>query len=364
MIEQSQNYEPASIFDNGNNAFDAIRLFAALIVIYSHSYTIAPVPGSAELVASVTGVTHAGELSVVIFFFLSGALITKSLLNTKSDIVSYFKKRILRIYPALIVSSFLSAYFFSWMFGGQDFDQIIASKDSYYYFIKNSIGVWNVHEIPGVYENHPSKALNGSLWSITLELRLYLVLGLLYISGMIKNEKSLVVVFFLIILAIVISPESVPLIGSDHASFGNYAFPVFSCIFLAGGLFYVLEKHFKISIGTIVINSLILALCFGSNSTKFLIFFLTIVLSIWIATRPIVVRHFKIKNDYSYGVYLFGWPSQQIAYSLVAVYSTPHPWQITLVAIPIAVFLAHFSWVYIERACINLGKKNIQYGKR
>src|SRR6516225_268653 len=98
-----------SVFDKGGNAFNFVRLLAAVVVVYSHSYAIAPVPGSAELVARLTGVTHAGELSVAVFFFLSGALITKSLVSG-GGLLEYAAKRILRIYPALIVCCFLSAF--------------------------------------------------------------------------------------------------------------------------------------------------------------------------------------------------------------------------------------------------------------
>lgn len=51
-----------------SNNFNAVRLLAALLVIYAHSYAFT---GQAEWVARKSGVTHAGELSVVVFFFIS-----------------------------------------------------------------------------------------------------------------------------------------------------------------------------------------------------------------------------------------------------------------------------------------------------
>ncbi|WP_375540924.1 acyltransferase family protein [Klebsiella pneumoniae] len=54
----------------------------------------------------IFGSTKLGTLAVIIFFSISGYLITSSFINSKTTI-SYIKKRVLRIFPGLIACSFI-----------------------------------------------------------------------------------------------------------------------------------------------------------------------------------------------------------------------------------------------------------------
>ena len=77
-----------------NNNFNLIRMIAALMVLYSHSYALIGIrePTLFDIVI--------GTLAIHSFFFISGYLITQSLL--KNNIFDYFIRRFLRIYPGLI----------------------------------------------------------------------------------------------------------------------------------------------------------------------------------------------------------------------------------------------------------------------
>lgn len=63
--------------EHRNNCFDIIRLFAAIIVIISHQYSLS---GLTE--PTFLGMTTLGGLGVIIFFAISGFLITKSWVMT------------------------------------------------------------------------------------------------------------------------------------------------------------------------------------------------------------------------------------------------------------------------------------------
>jgi len=132
MIERN-----TSILRQNANNFNIVRLFAALVVIYAHSYALSPQPNGGEFIARWTGVTHAGELSVVIFFFISGALVTKSLVQSK-NISDYLIKCILRIYPALIICCLFVAYIVTWLFGGITLHDAFTSNQTFKYFIANA----------------------------------------------------------------------------------------------------------------------------------------------------------------------------------------------------------------------------------
>ncbi|MDH1301119.1 acyltransferase [Achromobacter sp. GD03932] len=341
-----------------SNNFNAVRLLAALLVIYAHSYAFT---GQAEWVARKSGVTHAGELSVVVFFFISGALITKSLDSSRS-IGGYAVKRVMRIYPALILCCFLVPYVFSWMFGGAKFTEILASKDALNYFITNSLGVWNLYFVPGIFENHPEKALNGSLWSITLELRLYLALGVLSLLGLMKDKSMQCLVFLFLILCLALIPDKVPLLGNNPALYGTPAYPAFSIIFLIGGLFYVLEDKIEFRPVAMIIFFAVLMLWAHKagfvDLKRFVIFGLSIAVAMWLATLGPLIKRLPITHDYSYGVYLYGWPSQQIAYSILVDFQVrPTAIAVTAIAMPLALLLAALSWHLLEKPSLNFGHR-------
>lgn len=87
--------------NNRDNNFNIIRFIAAILVLYSHSY---PLYGHKFIgpVEQFFGKSWGG-LAVHVFFISSGFLIMGSFVNSKS-IGNFIVSRLLRIYPALIVS--------------------------------------------------------------------------------------------------------------------------------------------------------------------------------------------------------------------------------------------------------------------
>jgi len=100
--------------EHKTNNFDFIRLLAASMVVFSHSFYLLetperPLSKSEPLVYLTNGQMTFGNLGVWIFFAISGYLITQSLLRS-SSYRTYFTKRSLRIFPALIVDILIAAF--------------------------------------------------------------------------------------------------------------------------------------------------------------------------------------------------------------------------------------------------------------
>ena len=85
----------AQALDRRCNNFDLFRLIAALTVIYGHSFALAPSPGFDDSLFKLTG-HHSAAMAVKFFFFLSGLLVTDSLLTRKS-VLQFFVARFFRI---------------------------------------------------------------------------------------------------------------------------------------------------------------------------------------------------------------------------------------------------------------------------
>ncbi|ASD23150.1 hypothetical protein B7495_14400 [Cryobacterium sp. LW097] len=83
--------------DGRNNLFGAIRLALAALVVLSHSFTLGGFGGDPSL-RWTGGQTHAGTFAVLGFLAISGYAVTASAL--RADVMQFFWRRLLRIFPA------------------------------------------------------------------------------------------------------------------------------------------------------------------------------------------------------------------------------------------------------------------------
>ncbi len=81
-----------------DNNFNFLRLLGVTLVIFAHSFNLL---GFEEPLNLATGYMSFGTFGVYILCIVSGFLITKSLLNNP-NIITFLKKRLLRIFPALV----------------------------------------------------------------------------------------------------------------------------------------------------------------------------------------------------------------------------------------------------------------------
>lgn len=69
--------------DRRSNNFDLLRLIAASTVIFGHSFAISPSGSMLDPVLQILGFDPSGTVAVNFFFFLSGLVLTNSLLEKK-----------------------------------------------------------------------------------------------------------------------------------------------------------------------------------------------------------------------------------------------------------------------------------------
>src|SRR5271165_6832576 len=100
-------------FDQRQNNIDFARIVLALLVIFSHSYSLAC---DNELTEPFHLLSHGritgGRIAVDLFFIISGFLIAASY-ERSSSAVSYLSKRVARIYPAFIVLALVTLVVFN-----------------------------------------------------------------------------------------------------------------------------------------------------------------------------------------------------------------------------------------------------------
>lgn len=191
-----------TLFDAINarkNNLNLIKLVAALLVIVSHAYAFAIGYAKTDWFSVLTdGKGDLGGLAVNIFFFYSGLLISRSLLNNGSG-KRYVKRRLVRIYPSFILVTlaivFLAAPFVTTLSLGDYFTNV----ETYQYF-KNLIFLTE-HNLPGVFVgNVYGTSVNGPIWTIRVELFCYLFCYAFYRFGLLNKKRIIpsVVLYMLI----------------------------------------------------------------------------------------------------------------------------------------------------------------------
>src|ERR1700739_1019194 len=92
------------------NNFDVLRLFAAISVIFSHSFLIAEGTQDHEwLIRLTNNQSILGLVGVFVFFAISGFLVTQSFEQT-GDAWRFLAKRAFGLFPGLFVATVLSAF--------------------------------------------------------------------------------------------------------------------------------------------------------------------------------------------------------------------------------------------------------------
>lgn len=338
-----------------NNNFNLLRLIAAFAVLISHSYPLATGDGNAEPLKKLIGITL-GHISVDIFFITSGFLITASLLRSKS-ITDYILARLLRIYPALIASTILTAFILGPLVTSIKLPDYF-SYATFTYIIKNSLLIFGVQfELPGVFINVPWKnAVNGSLWTLPYELKMYFYLLVIFIA--IKKIPAVIPLLSFKNTILTLALLSVLLHIANHIYLHKFdnSIRLFS-FFFSGAAFYCFIEKIKLE-KKIAVAMLFPPLIFAGHPILFICSYILILpyIVFYFSFKPTgAIRRFHQFGDYSYGIYIYAFPSQQLVMFLLPNSSV---FELTLVSSLLTFALAYFSWHLIEKNSLKLKKSH------
>jgi len=149
-----------------NNNFDLLRLLAALQVVILHAaghLNVWVPPGFFNGMEYFQGVP--------VFFFLSGMLVTQSL-YTSASVESFYVKRCRRIFPALWVA-FGIALLLLIAFG--EITVQVLRMPTFWLWVGTQVSFLQFYN-PPFFRTFGSGVVNGSLWTISVEVGFYLLL--------------------------------------------------------------------------------------------------------------------------------------------------------------------------------------------
>ena len=330
----------AACWDTGRNNFNLLRLVAAWLVVYGHAWAITGTPGT-DLVGRLTQFKFAGGVAVDMFFVISGFLIAASL--QRNRLRDYLASRALRILPALIACVLLTVLLLG---------PLLSTSADYWRqpqtwrYLWANASLWSSEfALPGVFDTLPRPAVNGSLWTLPIEARLYLALVLAGVLGVLTPRRYTPA--WLLTLAGVYAYAAV------RHPLPEYLVNDIWCAacFVTGTALWLNRARVRLSWVALLALVVIAALTRGTPWFHLPYFALVCYGTLFIAVLPRLprIRH----HDLSYGLYLYGWPAAQ----LVQQFSPGGPLHNVAWATPLALALAAGSWFVVERPALGFKRR-------
>lgn len=331
-----------------NNNFDALRLVAAVAVIFSHSFLIAEGTENHEPLILLTGrQSILGLAGVFVFFVISGFLVTQSF-DASGSPLRYLAKRALRIFPGLFAALVISAFVIGPLVTTLSLADYFRRPEVYSYVAGNAMLNLSVHELPGVLfvDNPVGLEINGSLWTLRYEFMMYLmVLGL----GVVRL-LSLRVLLALVALGLACQQfDSLDFLGT---------WGWLLAFFVVGMVLYKLRdtRLFDWRIALVAFAGLVLSVPLRQFIQLFPLCggYLTIYLAL---NRRFPVIPTTRYGDLSYGLYIYGWPVE--ATVMHASGGAATWWQLFLLSLPVALITAWLSWHLVEAPALRLKPRRL-----
>lgn len=332
------------------NSYDFIRLLAATLVVFSHSFAMS---GNPE---PQIGSEHLGTIGVWIFFILSGYLIAKSW-DQYPRFNVFFAKRFLRIFPGLLVNLLLTIVVLGAFYSTIPFFQFLQTPGSIEY-INNILLFPHSYILPGVFASNPYPlGVNGSLWTLWYEFTMYISVALI---GVLKIYRKVSIVhIWLVLFALEI------LILAFNIDFGERSifflrperFVQLGLMFFSGVLMY--KKYDSIKLDYRVgIVSLVVFLVLSSLLPTLTPIFSSILLAYAIFSLGESSRMSWLTNfgDISYGIYIYSFPILQM---IEASTQTHDAIKLFIAGFSVTAIMAWLSWAIVESKALKYkGKIN------
>jgi peptidoglycan/LPS O-acetylase OafA/YrhL len=344
------------------NSFGLLRLILATAVIFSHAF---PLGGWGEdpLLHYSKNQQNIGGVAVLGFFAISGYLIAKS--GMSADGLQFLWRRVLRIFPAfyvvLIVGAFVVAPV-AWVMAGHTIGSFFGfgSNGPFAYLLHNAdlqmrqYGVYDVFATTTPYGASAGPVLNGSLWTLTYEFGAYLIIFVLVVTGILKRAPFMILVltafYFVVQIAEVIAPgmggHIAPTLFDDY----RVSLPL---IFLFGSCLAVYSRRIPLDARLAGLAAVVAIVTLSQGGLTILGYPAIAYFTIWLAAvLPARLHWIGARNDYSYGIYVYGFLVQQLTASFGWYRWGYVPW--TLVVLVITVGCAWLSWHGVEKRALAL----------
>jgi peptidoglycan/LPS O-acetylase OafA/YrhL len=297
---------------HGANNFDILRLIAAWLILFGHSFEL--FNHSPDPLAHYLRYETITSIALNIFFVISGYLVTASYLNHES-LIKFARNRFLRLIPALVAVTLFSIFLLGALTTKLSLAEYFSHVETWKYL--NNILIFPLHySLPEVFNEVPyANVVNGSLWSLEIEVRAYILVGLLGFFRLLRGNVVISVMLLLLVIfawfTFVIDPEIKRIAGVKTSFILSNSRWLFG--FFAGCALYILREKVPYTPPLFVLVFILSIIAWYYLPYGKLIHMLCmpyLILHIALATKP--VGYLLKGKDLSYGIYLYAFPMQQL----------------------------------------------------
>ena len=349
----------AAFAADGSN-LDLMRLAGAALVLASHSWVLTGHAETEPFAPLLGNYTDGGGLAVAMFFIVSGFLIARSAMV--HPVRDYVRARALRIYPAFVVAVLVQTFVVG----------LAATRLSTAAYLTDG-ATWDAAlrglafsprlGLPGVFEGNPLPlAVNGSLWTLRIEVLCYGGLLGLALLGLLRRGRVLLAV-----------AGGFAALGVTVAARAGLAPPVLGTLrivsildcglhFIVGAALWCYRDQVPRRWWLAGLGVGVLAIGRESWAGPVLFHLVLPYLVLWLAlTPPVATGLLRRLGDVSYGTYLYAFPVQQ---SLLAAFGAEMgPVGLALTALPIAVGCGMLSRWVVERPALQWQRLRVAPGR-
>ncbi|HEY1682743.1 MAG TPA: acyltransferase [Candidatus Tumulicola sp.] len=337
-----------SRLDFKSNAIGFLRLFLAVIVVWSHGKALT---GQEPIMAYSHDTFSAAFLAVSCFFVLSGFLITRSgeSLNRPARFMWH---RVLRIYPGfwvcLLVTAFLFAPIMYFIQSGTLHGYLLSPDGPLSYVYKNAPAFGGQTDIKNLITSGPFPGqIDMSLWTLPWETACYILVALFGLFAVHRSPRSVPIVTVALILAM-FAMETV----MRHAPIFQFVYPLYLFIvFGLGSSAYLFRSRIPTRWPLALAATIVVFVALPTPFCRTVVPIPMAYLTLYAAMR-VPIRSFDRRVDLSYGLYIYSVPIQYVLVMLGAQRFGSALYFLCTMAVALA--FAAASWFVIEKPALSL----------
>jgi peptidoglycan/LPS O-acetylase OafA/YrhL len=263
----------------------------------------------------------------------------------RQHLVNFLWARILRIFPAYLFCLVLCAYLLGAIYTTTRLPKYLGNHALPHYVIQNlKLQTSMVWTLPGVFEGNPKTAtVNGAIWTLPGEFRMYLWVALTGLLGVLSRRwLCTLLIATLAGLGIVYPEREMLMIPTVYLGLAG--------MFGLGVFCYVHRQHIPVGWPYAALAALLAYLLHDTPLSPF-VFGLALAQFAFAFAYCTPWYGFNRLGDYSYGIYLWGFPMQQVvAHQFPALSPNCNAG----CAFPLAWAMAFISWHIVEKPALSL----------
>ena len=334
----------ANLFAARRNNFDLIRLGAAALVLASHAWVLTGHPGDEPVARALGRSIDGGGLAVAAFFVLSGFLIARSAqVHRPAD---YLLARALRIWPAFACAVLLQAFALGPLFTTLPLTGCL-TNGAMWSGLARSLMFSPPLGLPGVFADNPVPlAVNGSLWTLRIEVICYAGLLAVAVAGGLRRILAPLALGWMLLGAVLAARAG--LLPPGLASLR--AVSIVDCLlnFATGAACWVYADRIPHRAGLAVAAVALVLLAAPTPAAPVALHLAVPYLTLWLGLcRPVLPP----MADISYGAYLYAFPIQQ---ALMALAAPASPTELIVLAVVPTLGCALLSRRLVETPALRL----------